>query len=85
MSWQVHVYGAAGPGVAAWCFERQLPVHVFDWRADHGKAGPARDGLYLLRPDSYVALAAARGSAATLDAYCKAREIQPGGERSVAR
>lgn len=85
MTWQVHVYGAPDPGMAAWCSERQLPLHVFDWRWDYAQAGLARDALYLLRPDSYVALAAARGSAATLDAYCRARAIQPAGQLSVAR
>ena len=33
---------------------------VFAWRSEHETAGLARDALYLLRPDTYVALADGR-------------------------
>ena len=57
MSWQVHVYGAATPELRVWCDSRSLPLHVFPWRQEYGNAGFAQDATYLIRPDTYVALA----------------------------
>jgi 2-polyprenyl-6-methoxyphenol hydroxylase-like FAD-dependent oxidoreductase len=68
MDWQVHVYGAAGTELSAWCRDHKVPLHVFGWRSEYEAAGLARDALYLLRPDSYVALA---DGAATPDALAR--------------
>ena len=62
MDWQVHVYGSASEELVAACAAEGLPLHVFDWRPEHDAAGLARDALYLLRPDTYVALADRSGS-----------------------
>jgi hypothetical protein len=35
---------------------------VFGWRSEYEMAGLARDALYLLRPDTYVALADTSGA-----------------------
>ncbi len=69
MQWQVHVYGAAEDELAAWCRAHNVPLHVFAWRDEHHAAGLARDALYLIRPDSYVALAEERGATAAIDRY----------------
>jgi 2-polyprenyl-6-methoxyphenol hydroxylase-like FAD-dependent oxidoreductase len=69
MSWQVHVYGRANDELAAWCAGHHVPLHVFDWRPEHEMAGLARDATYLLRPDTYVALADASGEPNALDRY----------------
>ncbi len=79
MEWQVHVYGTAEDDLAAWCRAHDVPLHVFAWREDHQGAGLARDAMYLIRPDSYVALAAERGPAAALGRYFADHQIQPGG------
>jgi hypothetical protein len=73
MRWLVHVYGRAADEVTQWCAARDVPLHVFDWSPAHGQAGLARDALYLIRPDSYVALADPTGSAAALDSYFTTR------------
>jgi len=78
MSWQVHVYGSAKAELSSWCAARQLPLHVIDWKPEYGAAGLARDTLYLLRPDTYVALAEPSGAAAALDAYFADRGIKVG-------
>ena len=70
ITWQVHVYGSASAELATWCASHDVPLHVFDWRSEHDAAGLARDASYLLRPDTYVALADASGAPATLDRYC---------------
>jgi 2-polyprenyl-6-methoxyphenol hydroxylase-like FAD-dependent oxidoreductase len=69
MDWQVHVYGSASSELAEWCAAQDLPIHSFGWRSEYEKVGLARDALYLLRPDSYVALADASGDASALERY----------------
>jgi 2-polyprenyl-6-methoxyphenol hydroxylase-like FAD-dependent oxidoreductase len=69
MNWQVHVYGAVSAALSAWCATKHIPLHSFGWRSEYEKAGLARDALYLLRPDSYVALADGSGAAGALDGY----------------
>jgi 2-polyprenyl-6-methoxyphenol hydroxylase-like FAD-dependent oxidoreductase len=70
MNWQVHVYGSANADLSAWCASHGVPLHVFHWRSKHEAAGLVRDATYLLRPDTYVALADASGAPGALDRYC---------------
>ena len=72
-TWQVHVYGSASTALTAWCAERGLPLHVFAWQPAHEAAGLARNALYLLRPDTDVALADASGAPDAIDRYCASR------------
>ncbi|HLZ06939.1 MAG TPA: FAD-dependent monooxygenase [Bradyrhizobium sp.] len=67
--WQVHVYGEAKSELAAWCAQQNLPLHVFAWQDAHAAKGLARNALYLLRPDTYLALAEGSASPAALDRY----------------
>jgi hypothetical protein len=76
MAWQVHVYGAASAELAVWCADHDVLLHVFNWRSEHEAAGLARDAVYLLRPDTYVALADASGAPGPLDRYCVDHGIQ---------
>jgi 2-polyprenyl-6-methoxyphenol hydroxylase-like FAD-dependent oxidoreductase len=69
MNWQAHVYGQAGPELSAWCAEHGLPLHVFGWRNEYQSAGIGRDAIYLLRPDTYVALAESSGTQNLLARY----------------
>ncbi|MBV9653960.1 MAG: FAD-dependent monooxygenase [Acetobacteraceae bacterium] len=74
--WQVHVYGASRPELRAWCAEHAVPLHTLDWRPEHRTAGLARDALYLLRPDTYVALADPAGSPDALARYAAEQGIR---------
>ena len=76
MDWQVHVYGSASAELAAWCAAQNMPLHIFDWRSEYEVAGLARDALYLLRPDTYVALADGSGAPNALDRYFRDHRIQ---------
>jgi 2-polyprenyl-6-methoxyphenol hydroxylase-like FAD-dependent oxidoreductase len=76
MTWQLHVYGTASAQLAAWCGEHDMPLHVFEWRPRHGEAGLARNALYLLRPDTYVALADKAGAADAVQRYFDERGIR---------
>jgi 2-polyprenyl-6-methoxyphenol hydroxylase-like FAD-dependent oxidoreductase len=69
MDWQVHVYGSVGAALSAWCAAKDIPLHIFGWRSEYEKAGLARDAFYLLRPDSYVAVAENSGAPDVLDRY----------------
>jgi len=77
LDWQVHVYGEPGAEVARLCNDRQLPLRVFAWHREMRHAGLARNGLYLVRPDGYVALADRDARAATLRSYLDARRLRP--------
>lgn len=75
LDWQLHIYGRATPEIQAICEERRLPLHVFSWRPEMRRAGLLRDALYLVRPDGYVALAAAANHAVAVISYLDARKL----------
>jgi 2-polyprenyl-6-methoxyphenol hydroxylase-like FAD-dependent oxidoreductase len=82
MDWQVHVYGSANSALTAWCARQNVPLHAFAWRSEYERAGLARDALYLLRPDSYVALADTMGTPDALDRYLADRGIHTAPSRA---
>jgi 2-polyprenyl-6-methoxyphenol hydroxylase-like FAD-dependent oxidoreductase len=73
--WQLHVYGTARKDVAAWCDNHGIPLRQYAWHDRHAAAGFARDALYLIRPDAYVALADPAQASAGLDRYLTEQEI----------
>jgi 2-polyprenyl-6-methoxyphenol hydroxylase-like FAD-dependent oxidoreductase len=76
MRWQVHVYGSASAELGAWCAAQGAPLHTFEWRPEHETAGLTRDAVYLLRPDSYVALLDPSGSPEVLQLYADERRMK---------
>jgi 2-polyprenyl-6-methoxyphenol hydroxylase-like FAD-dependent oxidoreductase len=84
MVWQVHVYGEASEDLVRWCGEAGLPLHVFAWRPEHEAAALARNALYLLRPDSYVALVDPAASPDSLEQYLAVRLIAFGTDAAAA-
>jgi len=79
MGWQVRIYGAASDALAAWSQAHDVPLHVFEFREGQRRVGIARDAAYLLRPDTYVAVADPRADPATLERYFAERGITPHG------
>ena len=69
IAWHVHVYGSASAELAGWCADRGVGLSVFDWRQEQEAAGLAKGAAYLIRPDTYVALADPTGSPTTLERY----------------
>jgi hypothetical protein len=54
-----------------------VALQGFAWRKDFERAGLAKGAAYLLRPDSYVAMAEPHGDAAALDRYFTERGLTP--------
>ena len=77
IAWQAHVYGAASEALRAACAAQGVPLHLFPWSAAHAAAGLERDALYLLRPDTYVALADRSADPAALARYFRERALRP--------
>jgi 2-polyprenyl-6-methoxyphenol hydroxylase-like FAD-dependent oxidoreductase len=77
LDWQVHVYGDAPPAIQAMCADRKLPLHVFSWYPEMGRAGLRRNAIYLLRPDGHVALANPEGAATSVASFLDARQLTP--------
>ncbi len=69
LDWQAHVYGEASPASRERCSSLGLALHVFPWNGAAGRAGLARNALYLVRPDGYVALADPRADPLMLEDY----------------
>lgn len=69
VAWQVHVYGSASQQLTAWCNAHHVQLFAFAWHDVHERAGLAKDALYLVRPDSYIALAQADQQTGSLDDY----------------
>jgi 2-polyprenyl-6-methoxyphenol hydroxylase-like FAD-dependent oxidoreductase len=84
MIWQVHVYGVASEALVQGCAQADLPLHVFPWRPEHGAAGLTQNALYLLRPDSYVALVDPTASPDALEQYRAARSLAFAGATAKA-
>ncbi|MEO8552439.1 MAG: FAD-dependent monooxygenase [Kofleriaceae bacterium] len=76
LAWQLHVYGEVPDSTRTACVALQLPLHQLAWTDACHAAGLARDAAYLVRPDGYVALAAAHLSPDSLEAYFTERGIR---------
>lgn len=77
IGWQVHVYGSVAAELKMWATQRNVSLCEYAWHAEHAEAGLERGAAYLLRPDTYVALAERTASTAELDKYFKDRGIEP--------
>jgi hypothetical protein len=75
LCWQIHVYGYAGYALEDWCARNAIPLQVFPWQPACEEAGLARDAVYLMRPDSYVAAAFHAPSPEAVERYFHDRGI----------
>ncbi|KAL4939071.1 hypothetical protein BDV06DRAFT_214616 [Aspergillus oleicola] len=69
--WQVHVYGEAKPGLTQWCRTRNMPLHTYSWDKQCQAAGLQQNAAYLIRPDTYVAVAEPYGDPKRFDQYAE--------------
>lgn len=83
MTWQVHVYGSASAALRRWCDEHGVPLHSYAWQPAYRSAGLARDALYVIRPDAYVAMADAQARPEAVDVYFTSRGIKLGRAHAI--
>lgn len=69
MDWQVHVYGHAVDALRNACRTAGLAMYVMPWSKAAADAGMVRDAWYLVRPDGYIAVAAADQMVGRLESY----------------
>ncbi|KAL2816919.1 FAD binding domain-containing protein [Aspergillus granulosus] len=69
ITWQVHVYGEAKVDLIAWCQSKNIPLHTFCWDEKYRAAGLQSDAAYLIRPDTYIAVAEPSGNSQRLQKY----------------
>jgi hypothetical protein len=77
LDWQVHVYGAAAPGLAKLCGRRGLALHTFPWQSATSRAGLKQNAVYLVRPDGYIGWADPEASPGGVVRYLDARGLRP--------
>lgn len=78
IEWQLHVYGSASEDLATWCKANGLKLTVFAWAAEYGTAGIAKNAVYLLRPDTYVAMIDSTASPKNIEKYFADRQLALG-------
>jgi 2-polyprenyl-6-methoxyphenol hydroxylase-like FAD-dependent oxidoreductase len=82
LTWQAHVYGKPQPGVSEACESLALPLHVFRWTPEAERKGLKHDAVYVVRPDSYIALAG--GGPQELREYFASRGLRVTGQEAAS-
>ena len=75
IKWHMHVYGAAHEALETWCAKSNVQLTVFEWSAACAKVGLIRNAVYLLRPDTYIALVEPSANLTTVERYFAQRKI----------
>jgi hypothetical protein len=63
--------------VKRWAEGRRIPLEVHAWTEDMRHAGLRENALYLIRPDTYVALASPAPSVDAVEHYLAKVRINP--------
>ncbi|MGA2190518.1 MAG: FAD-dependent monooxygenase [Steroidobacteraceae bacterium] len=77
IGWQIHVYGAVREDLSAWCGHHGMPLHIFPWVESMKEVGLRQSALYLIRPDTYVALADVGQEIAAVEQFFRKIEVRP--------
>jgi 2-polyprenyl-6-methoxyphenol hydroxylase-like FAD-dependent oxidoreductase len=77
IDWQIHVYGVADDDLRRWCATRNVPLNVFPWATEMRDGGLRENAMYLIRPDTYVALAQPTQATNGLDHFFERVQIRP--------
>lgn len=77
LDWQIHVYGETGSELHQIEKATGIPLHIFPWHDAAHEAGFTRDAVYVIRPDGYIALAAASQHIGEVAAYLARQAIRP--------
>ncbi len=74
--WQAQVYGQVEDRLREACAEWGLGLRAFAWTSQMKRAGMARDAVYLVRPDGYVAFASPWQDPADIARYLQRFDIR---------
>ncbi len=77
IGWQIHVYGKADDYVKRWAEGRRIPLETYAWTEEMRHAGLRENAFYLIRPDTYVALALPAPSVDAVEHYLAKVQINP--------
>ena len=77
IGWQIHVYGAAKVELNAWCKRRDIRLQIYPWQPTFHEVGLREDSLYLIRPDTYVALAEDAQNVAAVERFLDRIRVHP--------
>ncbi|HEY6333152.1 MAG TPA: FAD-dependent monooxygenase, partial [Blastocatellia bacterium] len=77
LDWQLHVYGQPTGSLRQICEERGLVLNVFAWTAEMRDLGFKQNAVYIVRPDGYIAITDASGSAGHIADYLDRWQIKP--------
>ena len=80
LDWQVHVYGDAAPEIADALRGAKTAASRLSLAAGDGRHRSARNAVYLVRPDGYIALANPQEISEPLTSYLDARKLFPARE-----
>ncbi|ATY61119.1 family FAD-binding monooxygenase [Cordyceps militaris] len=80
IEWQLHVYGTADEQLTTWCKAAGLRLTVLEWAPEYATAGLLKDAVYLLRPDTYVALIDTEADPTNIEQYFSERQLRLGSE-----
>ncbi|KAL4862930.1 hypothetical protein BDV12DRAFT_206873 [Aspergillus spectabilis] len=69
ITWQVHIYGEHKEEMTKWCQTRNIPLHTFPWNGQYKAVGLQAGAAYLIRPDTYIAVAEPSGHPRRFDQY----------------
>ncbi|KAF1815708.1 2-polyprenyl-6-methoxyphenol hydroxylase-like oxidoreductase [Eremomyces bilateralis CBS 781.70] len=76
IGWQVHVYGLAKGILREWCGSTNVQLHEYEWHQDqYQRTGLVRDAAYLIRPDTYIAVADLVGDAKAFEEYAERNRL----------
>jgi 2-polyprenyl-6-methoxyphenol hydroxylase-like FAD-dependent oxidoreductase len=85
LDWQIHIYGDAGVEVTGPIAETGIPLHRFAYSEEARAAGMARDAIYLIRPDGYLALIDSGQDPNRLANYLNRLAIRPAIQHSATK
>ena len=76
IGWQIHVYGKADDYVKRWAEGSRIPLETYAW-TEEMRHGARENAFYLIRPDTYVALALPAPSVDAVEHYLAKVQINP--------
>ncbi|WP_133579681.1 FAD-dependent monooxygenase [Aureibacillus halotolerans] len=76
IDWQIHVYGNCTPALTEKAATLNIPIHTMPWTDKARQAGLRKDALYLVRPDSHIALASKTQDVQKLQHYVTTHRLE---------